>query len=732
MQERKYVDSLIGDAYKQWVQGDKILISTPTGSGKTTFVINKLLRYAVKQRKHIVYYCNRRVLYEQIIVRSNEDIERFFANDVEISETAAQYFHIYTYQNSELKENYPDISIVDADTGKRTRYTADDILYYIFDEAHYFVSDALINSDTNFWYEKKFQYGISVFLTATPKPLMTLFEGWNRLSVDTNGKLYKKFRNKDQLEERAIDAVPEILSFFEYECKRYGVAAKTPSEKELTEAITRNHSNPLEEWFQALDRVHHSGSAPLKTYTFEPDYSCIDPVYFTDLDDLIPEIRKDKDNNQKWLILVDDERAGGTLATTIEKQEGMSSVFLSSYEIRHKEAARETYNYIIEKKSFPQKVLIATSVLDCGIDIISTEEAPVNNIVIISDNEASFLQMLGRRRVKDNERVRLFIKCFDYQTISNRYNQCVRELRFLIRLSLKNEIDLIRRGRSTENRDGNTYGTRLTAEDLDKLIDELPKQRNSDLITRRAKRIVADCNGHVKKKSVENLMNYEFYLFEYEYSKTAFLNLVHRLCDYRFSMSHYRKENENFSQLCAYAYHSLLLTKGVSPSNIRSVLILDDCISQYFPFFSEENFLITGIDCRSNTSRDREFYLKHQLSWIRKSYDVNCWLGFDEKYSDFIRYLDSLAESGQWLREDEIWHEQSNFAKECLRFMLELPEVPEVLRKDRSRYAKNPGLYPGKNKLENCFEALSLPYTIISKPLRYEGKKKTCWTLRKT
>lgn len=444
MQERKYVDSLIGDEYKQWVQGDKILISTPTGSGKTTFVISKLLKYAVEQRKHIAYYCNRRVLYEQIVVRSNEDIERFFTNDVEISETAAQYFHIYTYQSSELKENYPDISIVDADTGKRTRYTADDILYYIFDEAHYFVSDALINSNTNFWYEKKFQFGISVFLTATPKPLMTLFEGWNRLGVETNGKLYNKFKNMDQLEERAIDAVPEILSFFVYECKRYGVAAKTPSEKELTEAVKRNHSNPLEEWFQALDRVHHSGSAPLKTYTFEPDYSYIDPVYFTDLDDLIPEIRKDKDNKQKWLIFVDDEREGSTLATTIEKQEGMSSVFLSSYEIRHKGAARETYNYIIEKKSFPQKVLIATSVLDCGIDIKSTNEAPVHNIVIISDNEALFLQMLGRRRVKDNERVRLFIKCFDYQTISNRYNKCVRELRFLIRLSLKNDIDLIR------------------------------------------------------------------------------------------------------------------------------------------------------------------------------------------------------------------------------------------------------------------------------------------------
>lgn len=731
MQERKYVDSLIGDEYKQWVQGDKILISTPTGSGKTTFVISKLLKYAVEQRKHIAYYCNRRVLYEQIVVRSNEDIERFFTNDVEISETAAQYFHIYTYQSSELKENYPDISIVDADTGKRTRYTADDILYYIFDEAHYFVSDALINSNTNFWYEKKFQFGISVFLTATPKPLMTLLEGWNLLSVESNRLLHRRLKSREQLEEWAIVAVPEVLSDFISECNKCGIKVKTPSSKELIAAVMRQHSNFLEDWFRALDETYHSSAAGLKIYTHEPDYSYVDPVYFTDLDELIPEIRKDRENNDKWLIFVDDEEEGSKFAAKIETQEGMSSVFLSAQEIRQGGAARETYNYIIEKKSFPQKVMVATSVIDCGIDIKSTDEAPVNNIVIVCDEEASFLQMLGRRRVNSGERIRLFMKSFNTRKISNRNNQYQQYLSFLIKFSLKNDFEVIKRGKSTAYRDGNTYGSTLSADELNQLADDLIKRNLAALVTRSQEKITADCNGHVKMRKKTDQMNYDDHLHEYEFSRTAFLHSMYRLFDYHYAMSHYRYESENFTQLCTYVHKILTQTMNLSQWEIKKALYISESARSFFPFLSEKNPGITEIDYRSNTLRDREFYLKYQLDWIGKRYDIGCWLGYDEKFSNLRRFLDSLVESNQWLREDEIWHEQSNFARDCMELLLELPEVPGVLLKDQSRYASNPQLYPGKNKLETCFRTLSLPYRIVSVQRRYDGKRKSCWKLSK-
>lgn len=65
MENRQYVTDLIGDEYLKWKTGDKVLISTPTGSGKSTFVIASLLKTAVENEKHIVYYCNRKVLNDQ-------------------------------------------------------------------------------------------------------------------------------------------------------------------------------------------------------------------------------------------------------------------------------------------------------------------------------------------------------------------------------------------------------------------------------------------------------------------------------------------------------------------------------------------------------------------------------------------------------------------------------------------------------------------------------------------
>lgn len=738
MLKRKYAEDIIGDEYMQWAEGDKVVISTPTGSGKTTFIISKLLRYATEQGKHIIYYCNRKVLYEQFQVRSKEDIERFFQSDVEISETAAQYLHILTYQGSELRENYPQVSVKDYASGETVVYGTEDILYYIFDEAHYFVNDAMINYRTNFWYEKKFRYGISVFLTATPKPLLALFEGWNQLTVDSNSILHSEYKLRDKLKERAEEVIPMIADTFLWECKACSreLSVKMPSNKELADAAIRRFSNPLRNWFQALERVYQAENSQNKVYSFDPDYSYVEPVYFESFEELIPEIRKDKDNNEKWLIFVDDEIMGNNLATRITYGEDIPTVFISSSTAKRKGPARDVYNDIVTNQKFPVKVLIATSVLDCGINIESTPEEPVNNIVIVSDNETTFLQMLGRRRVKSNERIRLFIKVFNYQTINNRYNQCTRELRFLLKLSLKNEIKVIRGGRSTAYRDGNTYGSALSANDLDSLIDEFISMKKPALITRVADDIVTDCNGYVKEKQIKQMMNYEAHLMEYEYSKTAFLNLVYRMHDYRRAMSNYRRENKQFVNLCAHAFNCLMLTRTHRiDDGLRSVLsfapeIERDRFSR-FPFLAERKPDISEIDCRSHVERDLEFYLRHQLSWLGKEYDRNCWLGFEGKFAELTRYLDAVVDSGEWLREDDVWHEQHAFSSKCMELMLALPVVPDVLLKDRSRYILHPEKYPAKDKLEKCFGALSLPYTIKTEQRRYGGKRKTCWKLCK-
>ena len=56
-----YISDIIGQDYLNW-NNQYILISSHTGSGKTTFILNQLLPHAIKQNKYILYLCNNKVL----------------------------------------------------------------------------------------------------------------------------------------------------------------------------------------------------------------------------------------------------------------------------------------------------------------------------------------------------------------------------------------------------------------------------------------------------------------------------------------------------------------------------------------------------------------------------------------------------------------------------------------------------------------------------------------------
>lgn len=148
---KRYVSERIGDDYLNWQVGRNVLISTPTGSGKTTFVIDVLLRYAIRQGKHVVYYCNRRILNDQFSVISEERIKKMYSGSGDISaEEALFHLHIFTYQYMERLKTHPNVYYKTENTGERIKLQADDILYYVFDEAHYCISDAIINANYQF------------------------------------------------------------------------------------------------------------------------------------------------------------------------------------------------------------------------------------------------------------------------------------------------------------------------------------------------------------------------------------------------------------------------------------------------------------------------------------------------------------------------------------------------------------------------------------------------------
>lgn len=136
--------------------------------------------------------------------------------------------------------------------------------------------------------------------------------------------------------------------------------------KDLRAGMKSCQSNHLADFYKILDRPTPEAVFE-KCYHDKPDYSYIQPIYFKKYEELLGEIRDT--GRQKWLIFVDDETDGLEFAETLEKH-GLTDVgLLSRRRIDRDRKAREIYGDIVEDEEFSQRILITTSVMDCGINI---------------------------------------------------------------------------------------------------------------------------------------------------------------------------------------------------------------------------------------------------------------------------------------------------------------------------------------------------------------------------
>lgn len=124
--------------------------------------------------------------------------------------------------------------------------------------------------------------------------------------------------------------------------------------------------------------------------------------YFREFNELINAICQ---NDAKWLIFINNSVKGQKIDQKLNAL-GIETVFVAS-SLKNESAARKQLKQLESKQSFSCKVLITTSVLDCGINIL---DDAVQNIVIFEAEKTTFLQMLGRVRIRGDRKIRLFIK----------------------------------------------------------------------------------------------------------------------------------------------------------------------------------------------------------------------------------------------------------------------------------------------------------------------------------
>ncbi len=738
---KQYVSDLIGDEYKSWKEGDHVIIATPTGSGKTTFVVSQLLKEALSHQKHVVYYCNRKVLRDQFEVQSKRLIARVFGSDLELTQEAIDHLHILTYQGAELAHNYPNIHLkigtlpaedhvfppatdgmrVSVHMPERYEYKdvhAHDVMYYIFDEAHYFVSDSLIRSETNFWCHQDFTQGISVFLTATPKPLLCFLAKPASLPLSNDFyHIYNLWSIRAKLDKNYPHIQHNAMYVLDWWSKSEKIKIKVPDRSDLQNAYSFRMEQPLDRYFSYLQDLYDNARNRPYYYRTEPDYSYIDASYFDHDADLLEQIRLTAD--EKWIIFVDSEKHGEKLLDTIRKYHYGSAEFISKPRIESDPNVRSIYDAVVLTEKFPCRILISTSVMDCGCNII---DPAVKHMAIYCDNETTFLQMLGRKRVAEGERLRLYIARYPFRKIHTRNNQLKGNLEFMIKVGLKN---------SSDYRERNSL---LSMEQLQEMIQEISNGKRKNL-TCSIGTLGSEEHGHLRPWR-ESATVLDKFLYGVTYSKTAMLLMITRLYDFHLSFSRYREEVGLGTKLADFIYQ--FSTKA---ANYRYV---DDFVNQYTLYMSSlspwNDFWLQWKEMKEHVQedgtlnfdysieRDDLFFLKHQLSWIGKEYDPSCWLLGNEKKLELTTYLDAAVESRP-LRQDTKYNEQHEFGMQCIQLMLELPIPPKDLCRNKSRFGKS--RYPRKNVLNKYFEELSLPYMIDSKREKYDGMdKKTTWVVK--
>ena len=309
-------EKLLKDSYF-WSKGDFIFLKAPPGMGKSKFIRTTVFQYAIVRNEKVLYLTNRTLLFEQI------------KNDTcnEIRNQAHMNICITTYQKIEKMKT------------KEIKQFLKEFQYVVCDEAHYFLSDSLFNTQTCRSFQPIIEASINnvtIFMSAT---------------LDRIRYYVKNVHNTIIAQTMNASCCPSVVRFWDYDYdanyKNYNVFY-------------------CESWEEYLDYI--------------------------------------QENKRKALVFVASISDGNDIMKSCSKR-GISAVFLNSEAKTYAEGYEySVINNIVEKKCYDEQVLIATAILDTGVSIWDDE---LHDVAIFNYNYEQFIQMLGRKRCKEDEKINL-------------------------------------------------------------------------------------------------------------------------------------------------------------------------------------------------------------------------------------------------------------------------------------------------------------------------------------
>ena len=164
-----YLSDEIGSGYQSWNKDALVIIKAPTGCGKSHFILNELLDYALMCGRRILYLVNRTILKDQLIKKCNEKSSELSVRYGQII-NIWDYIHICTYQEIEQWLKYGVADPLKANSRDVDGNPVEPYYYVVYDECHYFYADADFNPGTEASYgylTQSFRNVVQIFMSAT-------------------------------------------------------------------------------------------------------------------------------------------------------------------------------------------------------------------------------------------------------------------------------------------------------------------------------------------------------------------------------------------------------------------------------------------------------------------------------------------------------------------------------------------------------------------------------------
>ena len=322
-----------------------VFIEAATGSGKTTFVLDVLVKMAQEKGKEVLFLSNRSLLHAQ--VRAQVVEAQNLPADFVCDEEEFDGITICSYQKIQKKV-------------KRKNFTCDPSRYafIVFDEAHYILEDSSFNPEV-FWtlvFIKNVEVA-KIFISATLK--------------ETRNFLVNSGLLGEVLGDLSINSC----------CVVNTITRKT---RLWNEWCVPGYFNDV----PVFDPM-------VWKYEFPMPRRNLKIQYFENIEEIVEIIN---DSPKKWLIFWENKH---------KMQEFQKRLHVPSETFSTEDKGNKVANEIIETEHFSTQVLLTTKVLDNGINLRDSDLE--NIVIDTFSRTEFLQMLGRRRNIQQDERINLYI-----------------------------------------------------------------------------------------------------------------------------------------------------------------------------------------------------------------------------------------------------------------------------------------------------------------------------------